>query len=261
MSDSAHLACTDDGCEVVPVTDGDSAETMLQNAVACGSSTEVIELMAKLYREEREDARRGLFDAAMVAAQSEMVTIATDCENKQTRSRYASFAALNRALRPIYTRHGFALTFDTSESPREGHVRILCRVSHTGRYGRDYHIDMPADGKGAKGGDVMTTTHALGSAVSYGCRYLLRMIFNVSVGESDDDGNAAGQGPTVNTGELTTIAGLCAEDDRQTGSASGTCAGRLCASLRPKVPNLDSVPRAAVEGILKTFAKKAEKYK
>jgi hypothetical protein len=52
---------------------------------------------------------------------------------------------------------------------------------------------MPADGKGAKGGDVMTKTHATGSAIQYGMRYLLKMIFNIAVGD-DDDGNAAGAG-------------------------------------------------------------------
>ena len=62
-----------------------------------------------------------------------------------------------------------------------------------GGYTRRYHIDMPADGKGAKGGDVMTRTHATGSAVSYGKRYLLIMIFNLTMGgEYEDDGNAAG---------------------------------------------------------------------
>ena len=44
--------------------------------------------------------------------------------------------------------------------------------------------------KGAKGGDVMTKTHAAGSALTYGQRYLLKMIFNIAIG-SDDDGNAA----------------------------------------------------------------------
>ena len=46
-------------------------------------------------------------------------------------------------------------------------------------------------GKGAKGGDVMTKTHAFGSGTSYGMRYLLKMIFNVAIGEEDDDGNSA----------------------------------------------------------------------
>ena len=50
---------------------------------------------------------------------------------------------------------------------------------------------MPSDGKGAKGGDVMTKTHATGAAMSYGMRYLLKFIFNVAVGEDDTDGNGA----------------------------------------------------------------------
>ena len=54
---------------------------------------------------------------------------------------------------------------------------------------------MPADGKGAKGGDVMTKTHATGAAVSYGMRYLLKMIFNVAVGEDDTDGNGPRETP------------------------------------------------------------------
>jgi hypothetical protein len=37
----------------------------------------------------------------------------------------------------------------------------------------------------------MTKTHAMGSGVSYGMRYLLRMIFNLAI-DYDDDGNAAG---------------------------------------------------------------------
>jgi hypothetical protein len=51
----------------------------------------------------------------------------------------------------------------------------------------DHRIDMPADGKGAKGGDVMTKTHAMGAAASYGQRYLLKLIFNIAVVVSFDD--------------------------------------------------------------------------
>ena len=35
----------------------------------------------------------------------------------------------------------------------------------------------------------MTKTHAMGAGMSYGMRYLLKMIFNVAVGEDDTDGN------------------------------------------------------------------------
>ncbi|WP_423454329.1 ERF family protein [Ottowia sp. VDI28] len=131
------------------------------------------------------------FNAAMVAAQAGMGRIAADSTNPQTRSQYASYAQLDRHLRPIYTAHGFSLSFDEGEGAPENYVRVLCYVSHAAGHTRTYHCDIPADGKGAKGGDVMTKTHAVGSGKSYGKRYLLKDIFNVAVGEDDDDGNGA----------------------------------------------------------------------
>lgn len=129
------------------------------------------------------------FNDAMAAAQGEMRRVAVDSVNPQTRSKYASYGALDRAMRPIYTKHGFALSFGTGDGAPQDYLRIECHVSNSG-YTRKYQVDMPADGKGAKGGDVMTKTHAVGSAMSYGQRYLLKLIFNVAIG-ADDDGNAA----------------------------------------------------------------------
>jgi len=155
------------------------------------ASVEKIERLMALW--ERGEARKAetAFNAAMSVAQQEMRPVAADAENPQTRSRYASYEALDRELRPIYTKHGFALSFNTGDAPQADYVRVLCDVTHLGGHGKVYKADMPADGKGAKGGDVMTKTHAVGSAMSYGMRYLLKMIFNVAVGEDDDDGNRA----------------------------------------------------------------------
>lgn len=129
------------------------------------------------------------FNAAMNAAQIEMGPVAANQENTQTRSRYADYAQLDRVLRPIYTRHGFSISFDEGDTDKPDHIRVLAYVSHRDGFTRTYRKDMPADGKGAKGGDVMTKTHASGAADSYGMRYLLKKIFNVSVGEDDTDGN------------------------------------------------------------------------
>lgn len=129
------------------------------------------------------------FSRAMSAAQSEMGRVAADAINPQTHSKYATYGSLDRAIRPVYTKHGFALSFDTGDAPLPDQVRVMCDVSHIDGYTRSYHVDMPADGKGAKGGDVMTKTHAAGAAMSYGMRYLLKMIFNIAIGEDDKDGN------------------------------------------------------------------------
>lgn len=130
------------------------------------------------------------FNDAMMAAQQEMAPVRADANNPSTKSKYATYAALDRALRPIYTKHGFGLSFDTEDCPKPDHERIVCYLTAKG-HTRKPHIDMPTDGKGARGGDVMTKTHAAGSGVSYGMRYLLKMIFNIAV--FDDDGNAAGK--------------------------------------------------------------------
>lgn len=130
------------------------------------------------------------FDDAMSAAQQAMQPVRADANNPQTRSKYASYAALDTAIRPIYTEFGFSVTFNTADGAPEGHVRVVAKVAHRSGHRERPHIDMPADGKGAKGGDVMTKTHAIGSAVQYGRRYLLGMIFNLAVSK-DDDGNAA----------------------------------------------------------------------
>lgn len=145
---------------------------------------------------DREDA----FNNAMARAQQRMVPTLKDASNPSTRSRYASYAALDRAVRPIYTEEGFSLSYDTGDAPHPEMVRVLCYVSGHG-FTRTYHADMPADGKGAKGGDVMTKTHAAGSAYSYGMRYLLKLIFNLATVDKDDDGNAAGK---VDDGPITT---------------------------------------------------------
>lgn len=129
------------------------------------------------------------FNNSMVSCQRELGTIAADATNPQTRSKYATYAKLDKVLRPIYTKHGISISYGTADSPQPDHVRVVAYVSRAG-YTRMYQIDMPNDGKGAKGGDVMTKTHAQGAGMQYGMRYLLKGIFNVAVGDEDTDGNA-----------------------------------------------------------------------
>ena len=160
--------------------------------MAADPNVSVEKLERLVAMQERISARTAetAFNAAMAEAQAKMRPVGADASNPQTHSKYASYEALDRALRPIYTEHGFALSFNTGDAA-DGYVRVLCDVTHVGGHAKPYRADMPADGKGAKGGDVMTKTHAVGSAMSYGMRYLLKMIFNVAVGEDDDDGNKA----------------------------------------------------------------------
>lgn len=170
-------------------------ETLMAVIARAASDPSVdIEKMDRLLQmQERLEQRAAEadFNEAMTKAQIEMGRVKTNKDNSQTHSRYADYAALDKVLRPIYTRHQFALSFSTTEGAPEGSVRVVAFVSR-GRFTRQYHVDMPTDGKGAKGNDVMTKTHATGAAMTYGMRYLLKMIFNVAIGEDDTDGNMPG---------------------------------------------------------------------
>jgi hypothetical protein len=148
------------------------------------------------------------FNEAMTACQKAMGPVAAREENSQTHSKYASYADLDKALRPIYTANGFAISYSTADSPKAEHIRVVAYVTRGG-YCRTYHADLPADGKGAKGGDVMTKTHAAGAAMSYGMRYLLKMIFNVAVGEDDKDGNQPTE--TLSDEQIANITALITE--------------------------------------------------
>lgn len=171
---------------------------------------EKVERYAALY--ERAIAREDeiAFNEAMKQAQSEMRHVAANANNSQTKSKYATYDALDSKVRPIYSKHGFSLSFYTGEGAPEGCIRVQCKVSCGGHTERPY-IDMPADGKGAKGGDVMTKTHATGAGITYGRRYLLCMIFNLVIGEDHDGNDASDAGATITQEQLTQLVDLADE--------------------------------------------------
>lgn len=178
----------------VPSTTGTQDAAALMQVITTAAKDQTVDvdklerLMAMYERIEAKRAEQA-YSAAMNAAQEEMRPVSQDASNPQTRSKYASFHALDQDMRPIYAKHGFSLSFDTADGAPEGMIRVVCKVAHKDGHSERPHLDMPADGKGAKGGDVMTKTHATMAALSYAKRGLLKMVFNIAEGESDDDGN------------------------------------------------------------------------
>jgi hypothetical protein len=162
---------------------------MIEKALTMGTNPETLGKLMDLQERWEANQAKKAFGEAMMNAQADMRPILVNAENSQTRSRYATYEALDAAIRPVYIKHGFSLVFGTADCPLPDHVRVICEVSCAG-HTITPHIDMPADGKGAKGNDVMTKTHATGAAITYGRRYLLGMIFNLTI-TKDDDGNSA----------------------------------------------------------------------
>jgi hypothetical protein len=181
---------------VVPMTESATLLAMISRAATDPSCD--VEKMERLYAmHERMCDRQAAeaFAVAMSKAQAQVTKAVKDRHNEQTKSDYATLEAIDAAVRPVYTAHGFSLSFDTVESPLANHVRVACHVMHAGGHAKTYTYDNPMDDTGIAGKVNKTPTHARGSAVTYGRRYLTLLIFNLSTGYHDDDGNGAGAEP------------------------------------------------------------------
>lgn len=201
--ESNEIAERNTGTQVAESQNGQHADPMLAmiERVATNPEADVSKLreMLDMKREIFERNAEIEFNRSMSLAQSEILPVARDAQNDQTKSSYAKLESIVKKASPIYTKYGFALSFGTDDSPREGWFRVTCVASHSDGHSKHYHIDVPPDATGIAGKVNKTPIHAMGSSMSYARRYLTCMIFNIVLGDEDDDGQAAGQQPQQNT--------------------------------------------------------------
>ncbi len=132
------------------------------------------------------------FSKAMVACQSEMPMVVATVVNTQTKSTYVKYEHLMAQIKPIYSKHGFALSFGEEMCSKKDNITISCDVSHLDGFSKKYEATLPIDSCGIKGSVNKTGIHATASAYTYAKRYLSTMIFNIAVADHDDDAVKAG---------------------------------------------------------------------
>lgn len=175
---------------VSPVSEGTALIQAIERAA--NNPAVDVEKMERLFAlQERMLARNAelAFNESMRAAQEEMPKIYRNKENKQTNSYYADLERIADAVVPCYTKHGFALSYGTEDCPITGSMRVTCLVSHVAGHSRAYKADVALDLTGLKGMVNKTATHGFGSTMSYARRYLVLMIFNLTLTNEDNDGN------------------------------------------------------------------------
>ena len=166
---------------------------LLNRAIERGCDADQLDKLVGMMERLEKNRAEVAFNAAMNAAQKEMPAVVKNDNNPHTKSRFANLEGVQHVVKPIYAKHGFALSFSEKPATREGWLHINCEVGHVGGCTRHYSLEVPPDGTGAKGGtSSMNAVQGIGSSVSYARRYLLLQIFNITVANEDNDGNGVG---------------------------------------------------------------------
>ena len=204
----------DRSAEVMPLSDIGRLFAVVERAAANPDfSIEMFERTTAMIERLQAAQARKAFNKAMSLAQAEMPQVARNANNTQTQSRYSTIDKVNDAIVPVYTKHGFSLSFGMGQEAPAGHYRVTCTVAHDDGHERVEFADLPIDATGIQGKANKTGTHAFGSTMSYGRRYLTLLIFNVTTKDAtvDDDGNAAGAQAFVSDDQVATIDSMLAE--------------------------------------------------
>lgn len=164
----------------------------------------LLELQERILNRNAEAA----FNDAMRLVQAEMPKIKRNKKNNQTGSLYADLEAVTNQAVPIYTKHGFSLSFSQTDCPIDGKMRVICYCSNSG-YTRQYQYDASLDMTGLKGAANKTPIQGEGSTFSYAQRYLTKLIFNITLTDEDNDGQ--GDIEFINESQINDLMALAEE--------------------------------------------------
>jgi hypothetical protein len=172
---------------------------LLQLLIERGGNPDQLDKMLTLHERWTKLEAEKAFNSAMRSCQEQMPTVIRQSANQHTKKNYASLDDILPVAKPIYTGNGFALSFAEADSPLEGWKRTVCDVRHEEGHCVRYHLDLPLDGQGSKGGgSAMNAVQGAISTGTYGLRVLLCRIFNITIADTDVDGNDLGEVLKIN---------------------------------------------------------------
>jgi hypothetical protein len=163
-------------------------------------AVDVTKMEALLKMQERMEARQAesAFNTAFLAMQQKLPRIKKggaltypknkndpDGEQKLV-SRYATWEAIDDAIRPILAEHGFALSFRSERT--DGALTMVAILRHSAGHSTETAgPPVPCDSSGGK-----NSIQGWGSAMSYGKRYAATAALNIVTEGEDDDAKLAG---------------------------------------------------------------------
>lgn len=150
----------------------------------------MLDLQERILKRNGEQA----FAADFAAMQSELPRISRNgvIEIKDRNSGrvtqstpFAKLEDINDGVRPVLQRYGFGVTFSIDQN--QAGITVIARLLHRLGHSEKTSLTLPIDNSGSK-----NAVQGNGSTISYGKRYTLSAILNISTGD-DIDGHTPPQ--------------------------------------------------------------------
>jgi len=166
-------------------------QTAIIERIRSGGTLDEIKEYYRFMREiEANEAERAATDD-FVAMQGELPAVPKLGEidiGKGKAQRYMRWEDINKLIKPVLTKHHFALNFHFVEES-ETHITMTVILKHRNGYIDSTTRKLPLDKSGSK-----NIVQSYGSTQSYAQRYLAIAILNlVAEGEDDDDSLRVGR--------------------------------------------------------------------
>lgn len=222
------------GGEVVAMSEsGKILEIITKMASSDQIDPERLGKMMDLYERVQATRAKGAFTTALAELQPKLPVITERGEIKngnKVQSRYAYYEDIIEAIGPKLAEHGFAVTFRPGF---EGERQVVTGVlKHREGHEETATVYLPTDT-----GPGRNAVQAVASSLSYGKRYALCALLNITTRGEDDDGNKAGAS-YITKAQREEIVGMLDEVATMTGQNEAEI---LCRDFL-QVPSVSEIP-------------------
>lgn len=185
----------------VTVVDAPPRDFLLQLAMRADVDAAKVSALADVYirlqeqnrawdRADRAEAARLEYLSDKALMQAELPVLDKTTPNQEGKGKFVDFGELWEACFPVWTAHGFAVSFDIVPTDN-GLIRLKLLLDHRGGHREEYFApDTPPDTTGPRGTPNKTIPQGNQSTITYVQRGLLTRALGIAMKREDDDGNS-----------------------------------------------------------------------
>ena len=186
---STEVVTHDEDKSAVAVSEAVSFIQMIERAsrdpaVDIDKMERLMQMHERMLNRQAETA----FNVALATMQTELPEMPERGSIKKkdggVQSKYALWEDMNQIIKPILSKHGFALTFRTGN---EGNKIVVTGIlSHAAGHSVSSTMQLPMDASGSK-----NEVQGVGSSTAYGKRYVASALLNLTSRGEDNDGQGS----------------------------------------------------------------------